>query len=235
MRYSASMSYDVNKNHRIWIVVYNFYTINHWTSAFSTNNNHYCDYYLGVLSCLTQLKVLISETKWYGTSFVPTVMATNEIYAVVVWYNLWFADHNLEYVQFNGSIFSSKYREYLWVVTHRRLLPIYTYHGVNIAVWLKLSKLITHGQTCYHTVADIWMISAQLIWCILVALQKICMITRWYWKLIPAVTNRTHFIDDTFVTSIYHKIYDFNFEVINYHFPQSNIYSRLGYTTDTLS
>ena len=37
--------------------------------------------------------------------------------------------------------------------------------------------------------------------------------------------------DDKFVTDIYHKVDDFNFEVINYPFPQSNIKSMFVYTT----
>ena len=37
-------------------------------------------------------------------------------------------------------------------------------------------------------------------------------------------------VDDKFVTGIYHKVDDFNFEVIKYTFPQSNIHSMLGYT-----
>ena len=38
-------------------------------------------------------------------------------------------------------------------------------------------------------------------------------------------------IDDKFVTGIYHKVDDFNFEVIRYPFPNSNIHSSLGYST----
>ena len=38
-------------------------------------------------------------------------------------------------------------------------------------------------------------------------------------------------IDGNFVTDIYHKIDEFNFEVINYPFPQSNINSMLCYKT----
>ena len=38
-------------------------------------------------------------------------------------------------------------------------------------------------------------------------------------------------VDGKFVTGIYHKVDDCNFEVINYPFPQSNIHSMLGYTT----
>ena len=38
-------------------------------------------------------------------------------------------------------------------------------------------------------------------------------------------------VDGKFVTGIYHKVGDLNFEVINYPFPQSNIHSMLGYTT----
>ena len=38
-------------------------------------------------------------------------------------------------------------------------------------------------------------------------------------------------IDDKFVTGIYHKVDDFNFEVISYPFWDSNIHSSLGYTT----
>ena len=38
-------------------------------------------------------------------------------------------------------------------------------------------------------------------------------------------------IDDKFVTCIYHKVDDFNFEVISYPFPDSNIHSSLGYST----
>ena len=42
----------------------------------------------------------------------------------------------ITYIQLNG-IFSNKVWENLWVVTHRSLLSIYIYHGVNIAEWLK--------------------------------------------------------------------------------------------------
>ena len=38
-------------------------------------------------------------------------------------------------------------------------------------------------------------------------------------------------VESKFVTGIYHKVDDFNFEAINYPFPQSNIHSMLGYTT----
>ena len=38
-------------------------------------------------------------------------------------------------------------------------------------------------------------------------------------------------MDDKFVTGIYHKVDDFNFEVISYPFPDSNIHSSLGYST----
>ena len=38
-------------------------------------------------------------------------------------------------------------------------------------------------------------------------------------------------IDDKFVTGIYHKVDDFNFEVISYPFPDSNIHSSLRYST----
>ena len=38
-------------------------------------------------------------------------------------------------------------------------------------------------------------------------------------------------VDGKFVTGIYHKVDDFNFEAINYPFPQSNIHSILDYTT----
>ena len=38
-------------------------------------------------------------------------------------------------------------------------------------------------------------------------------------------------VDDKFVTGIFHKADDFNFEVMNYPFPQSNINSISGYTT----
>ena len=39
------------------------------------------------------------------------------------------------------------------------------------------------------------------------------------------------FIDGEFVTGIYHKVDDFNFGVISYPFPDSNIHSSLGYST----
>ena len=38
-------------------------------------------------------------------------------------------------------------------------------------------------------------------------------------------------IDGKFVTGVYHKVDDFNFEVISYPFPDSNIHSSLGYST----
>ena len=57
-------------------------------------------------------------------------------------------------------------------------------------------------------------------------------------KVVHAVTNRTpswifiyRVVDGKFVTGIYQEVDDFNFEVINYPFPQSNIHSMSGYTT----
>ena len=38
-------------------------------------------------------------------------------------------------------------------------------------------------------------------------------------------------VDGKFVTGIHHKVDDFNFEVINYPFPKSNINSMLSYST----
>ena len=38
-------------------------------------------------------------------------------------------------------------------------------------------------------------------------------------------------VDHEFITDIYHKVDDFNFEVIIYPFPQSNVHSILGYST----
>ena len=38
-------------------------------------------------------------------------------------------------------------------------------------------------------------------------------------------------VDHKFMTGIYHKVDDFNFEVISYPFPQSNVHSKLGYST----
>ena len=37
-------------------------------------------------------------------------------------------------------------------------------------------------------------------------------------------------VDPKFITGIYHKVDDFNFEVISYRFPQSNVHSMLGYS-----
>ena len=36
-------------------------------------------------------------------------------------------------------------------------------------------------------------------------------------------------VDHKFITGIYHKVDDFNFELIRYPFPQSNVHSMLGY------
>ena len=38
-------------------------------------------------------------------------------------------------------------------------------------------------------------------------------------------------VDHKFITDIYHKVDDFNFEVISYPFPQCNVHSMLGYST----
>ena len=38
-------------------------------------------------------------------------------------------------------------------------------------------------------------------------------------------------IDDKFVTCIYHKVDEFNFEVISYPLPDNNIHISLGYST----
>ena len=38
-------------------------------------------------------------------------------------------------------------------------------------------------------------------------------------------------VDHEFITGFYHKVDDFNFEVISYPFPQSNVHSMLGYST----
>ena len=45
----------------------------------------------------------------------------------------------LEIILFNTYLtvlFSNRYLAYLWVQMHHPSLPIYTYHGVNIAMWL---------------------------------------------------------------------------------------------------
>ena len=62
--------------------------------------------------------------------------------------------------------------------------------------------------------------------------------THCYWKVVLVVTNKTHFfylyipvVDHKFITGIYHKVDDFNFEVISYPFPQSNVHSMVGYST----
>ena len=62
--------------------------------------------------------------------------------------------------------------------------------------------------------------------------------THCYWKVVLVVTNKTHFldlyirvVDHKFITGIYNKVDDFNFEVISYPFPQSNVHSMLGYST----
>ena len=72
----------------------------------------------------------------------------------------------------------------------------------------------------------------------LLTLSKIYMTIHSCWKVVPAVINRTLFldlyisvVDDKFIHGIYHKVDDFNFEIINYPFPQSNIDSMSGYTT----
>ena len=38
-------------------------------------------------------------------------------------------------------------------------------------------------------------------------------------------------VDHKFITGIFHKVGDFNFEVIRYPFPQSNVHLMLGYST----
>ena len=43
--------------------------------------------------------------------------------------------------------------------------------------------------------------------------------------------NFIRVVDHKFITGIYHKVDDFNFEVISYPFPQSNVHSMLGYST----
>ena len=40
-----------------------------------------------------------------------------------------------------------------------------------------------------------------------------------------------HVVDHKFISDIYHKVDDFNFEVISYPYPQSNVHSMLGYST----
>ena len=63
------------------------------------------------------------------------------------------------------------------------------------------------------------------------------MITHCYWEQVHAVTTGIFFylyigvIDCKFVTDIYHRGEDFNFEVISYPFPESNVHSMLGYKT----
>ena len=135
------------------------------------------------------------------------------------------------------GVFSNKYLEYLWVVMLHLLLLIYTYHGVNIDTWLKLSKLTMLWQNCYHIIADSWMISVQYIYRMFVTLLKTYTTTHCYWKVVLVVTNKTFLdlyilgVDNKFITGVYHKVDDFKFEVISYPFPQSNVHSMLGYST----
>ena len=132
-------------------------------------------------------------------------------------------------------LFLNRYLEYPWVEMYHPSLPIYTYHGVNIAMWLNQQRRITIWQK--DIIADIWMIYTHWIWKILAPSQKIFTIILWYLKAVHVVISVTRLfylcirvIDDTFVTGIYHKVDDFNFEVTNYPFPDSNIHSSLVYS-----
>ena len=118
------------------------------------------------------------------------------------------------------------------------LLLTYTYHGVNIATWLKYSNLTILWQSCYHITADIWMISVQWIYRIFGDIAKdiydntlllegsICS-----YKQDTFLDLYIRVVDHKFIIGIYHKVDDFNFEVISYPFPQSNVHSMLGYST----
>ena len=44
------------------------------------------------------------------------------------------------------GVFSHKYLEYQWVVMHPLLLPIYTYHGANITIWLNIQNWLRNGE-----------------------------------------------------------------------------------------
>ena len=67
--------------------------------------------------------------------------------------------------------------------------------------------------------------------------------THCYWKVVLVIANCNckqdtfldlyiRVVDHEFITGIYHKIDDFKFEVISHPFPQSNVHSMLGYSTN---
>ena len=73
---------------------------------------------------------------------------------------------------------------------------------------------------------------------ILVTLQNIYITAHCCSKVVHAVKKQDTFLDlyirvldGNFVTGIYHKVDDVNFEVINFPIPQSIVPSMLGYTT----
>ena len=58
-------------------------------------------------------------------------------------------------------LFLNRDLAYLWVEMHHPSLPIHTYLGVNIPMWLNLQRRIKIWQKYCHIIADIWIIYAQ--------------------------------------------------------------------------
>ena len=104
--------------------------------------------------------------------------------------------------------------------------------------YMTISKLTMQWPNCYHIIADIWMIFVQNISSILVTLQNIYMTAHCCSKVVHAIKKQDTFLDlyirvldGNFVTGIYDKVDDVNFEVINFLIPQSIVPFMLGYTT----
>ena len=115
---------------------------------------------------------------------------------------------------------------------HLPSLPIYTYHGVNIAKTdYNLAKRLSYNcryldDICTVNLKDFDTISKDIYDNTLILEGSTCR-----YRPDNFLDLYILVIDDKFVTGFYHKVDDFNFEVISYPFPDSNIHSSLGYST----
>ena len=121
------------------------------------------------------------------------------------------------YIQFNGCIF----KHILGIPTGGNASPFIADLHLSWCEYSYMTKII---KTDY-AMAKLLSYNCRYV-------DDICTINFKYFGDIAKIWDLyIRVVNGKFVTDIFHKVDDFNFEVINYPFPQSNIHSMLGYTT----
>ena len=150
---------------------------------------------------------------------------------------IWLIPIEKIYISSLMGVFSNKYLEYQWVVMHPFIAALY----LSWCEYCYMTKIVKND----YAMAKLLSYNCRY-------LDDICTVNfKYFGDIAKYIYDSTLLlegsacsykqdtfldlyirdVDGKFVTGIYHKVDDFNFEVINYPFPQNNIHCMLGHTT----